>query len=61
MSGFRLAERVIAPECPCCGLPIFLTFGRAIGCAPDGTLVFDGELARAGMLLHLRRCQEDEQ
>lgn len=53
MPGFRLAQRVIAPECPQCLRLVFLTFGTAVGCTEDGTVIYDGDLAKAGLLLHM--------
>jgi hypothetical protein len=60
MTGFALAQRVIAPDCPHCDRQIFLTMGTVTSVTADGTLVFDGDLAKQGMLLHLRKCQEAE-
>lgn len=61
MSGFRLAHRVIAPDCPHCMRQVHLTFGHALSVAADGTIVYDGDLARQGLLLHLRLCQEADE
>lgn len=60
MAGYSLRTRIIAPDCPCCGRQIFLTMGAAVAVDPaDGMVVCDGDLAKRGLLLHMRRCQED--
>lgn len=52
-----LVRRTIAPECPQCGRQIFLTMGPGIP-QPDGTLVYDGTVGRAGLVLHMEKACE---
>lgn len=60
MTGFALTQRVIAPDCPYCDRQIFLTMGAAVSVTANGTLVFDGGLAKQGLMLHLRVCRGEE-
>lgn len=52
MASVVVGGRTIAPECPGCGRQIFLTLDPGVP-QPDGTLLYDGTLARRGLLVHL--------